>query len=222
MKKTLRTIDDYRAMFDLSESDLKRSILDYPANISCFNAQMHTLGFNKVVSADPYYDLTPLDMSRHVDHVIQKLSEQLPVDLGHMSKDEKVTLDQLLNDWNYQSQLFMSDYSDGQKEGRYRKAQLPRLPFEDFQFELALCADLLFVDDQPAEEMIMELCRVAHEVRIFPLLNETGEIADSIGPSLLMLQNKDYGIEVREVPYILTKGKHAMLRVWAKSCEVSK
>ncbi len=30
------------------------------------------------------------------------------------------------------------------------------------------------------------------------------------------LQERDYGIEVREVPYKLQKGSNAMLRIWTK------
>lgn len=216
-------LDDYRRMFDLQEDDLKRSVLDYPASVSSFNAEMHRLGFDHVVSADAHYDLTPLDMSKHVDQIIQKLSGQLEQYMNYIQLEKDETFEDILSAWNHHAKLFASDYSIGKNQGRYQQAALPHLPFEDFQFELALCPDLLFRDKTAVPEQVLrELCRVAHEVRIFPLLNDQGEISKEMGPAMLALQNKDYGIEVRSVPYQLLKGSNAMLRVWAKSCVVSK
>jgi hypothetical protein len=219
----VHSLSDYRRMFDLQDQDLKRATLDYPASVSSFNAEMHALGFNQIVSADPQYDLKPLDMSKYVDQIIQQLAAQLNKYTNRIQPEKGKTLEDILNAWNYYAKLFASDYSVGKTQGRYQLAHLPRLPFEDFQFELALCPDLLLRETHASPDQVMiELCRVAHEVRIFPLLDEHGEISSTLGPAMLALQNKNYGIEVREVPYKLLKGNNAMLRVWAKSCVVSK
>lgn len=223
MPNWAHNLDDYRRMFDLQDQDLQRSILDYPANISSFNAQMHALGLNQVVSGDASYDLRPLDMAKHVDYIIQQLALQLERYVDRIHPEKGKTLEDILNAWNHYAQLFLSDYSSGKIDGRYQPVHLPHLPFKDFQFELALCPDLLFRDQNAlSEKIIIELCRVAQEVRIFPLLDEPREIATMLGPVMLTLQNKNYGIEIREVPYQLLKGNNAMLRVWATACVVSK
>jgi hypothetical protein len=74
--------------------------------------------------------------------------------------------------------VFLSDYDTGRHEGRYVAGALPSLPFSDGAFGLALCSHFLFLysaqfDEEFHVASIRELCRVAAEVRIFPL-NELG------------------------------------------------
>lgn len=217
----VHTLDDYRLMFGLSESDLTRSILDYPAGVSSFNAEMRNFG-HRVTSGDSHYNLKPLDMSKYVDNIILKLATQLDHYSDRIQEEGEKTLENILNAWNQSAQAFLADYSQGQLEGRYRYATPPKLPFGDFEFDLALCPDLLFRSKPNlSDQIITELCRVAHEVRVFPLLNEQNEISDILGPIMLKLQENNYGVEVREVPYQLQKGSNAMLRIWAKKCEVN-
>ena len=71
---------------------------------------------------------------------------------------------------------FLDDYVRGRTQGRYLAASLPDLPFGGGQFDLALCSHFLFLyTDQLScafhRQAVRELCRVAREVRIFPLLD---------------------------------------------------
>ena len=218
----VHSLDDYRAMFDLTDTDLEHSLLDYPACVSSFNAEMHAVG-RKVISADPFYHLSSLEMSKRVDTIIQRLGTQLHRYVDRIQSDDpEKSQENIITAWNHYAQLFLTDYSEGQLDGRYRAASLPTLPFDHFQFQLALCPDLLFRNDtESPEQVINELCRVAHEVRVFPLLDDEGEIADELGPVMLALQQSNYGVEVREVPYRLQKGNNAMLCIWAKECTVT-
>ena len=217
----VHTLDDYCHMFDLTEADLSNSILDYPASVSSFNAEMHVLGHD-VVSGDPHYDLTPLEMSQHVDKIILDLATHLGHYADRLQTEGEKTLENILNVWNQSAQNFVADYSRGQQEGRYRFAKLPTLPFKNFEFDLALCPDLLFRSaERWSDQVVNELCRVAHEVRVFPLLDDRGEISSTLGPIMLQLQENNYGVEVREVPYRLQKDSNAMLRIWAKKCVVT-
>jgi hypothetical protein len=102
-------------------------------------------------------------------------------------------------------------------------AELPKLPYGNNAFDLALCTDLIFYHHMSNEEMlsiIRELARVAAEVRIFPLLDTHGKVSDELGPLLLQLQKNNYGVEVRQVPYHTSSGANAMLRVWEHECKV--
>jgi len=42
-------------------------------------------------------------------------------------------------------QTFLSDYEQGKKSGRYINISLPTLPFQNKEFELALCSYYLFL-----------------------------------------------------------------------------
>jgi hypothetical protein len=68
---------------------------------------------------------------------------------------------------------FLDDFPAGLVEGRYLNSELPTLPFPDDSFDLALCSHLLFLYSQQLDEefhhsSLLELCRVAKEVRVFP------------------------------------------------------
>lgn len=217
----VHSLENYKHMFALTDRDLQQSILEYPASISSFNAEMHKRGHD-VTSVDPHYDLTPLDMSKHADNIIQNLVTNLHHYVSLIQDKSEKTQDNILSAWNHYAQIFVADYSDGKLEGRYRAGALPKLPFCDFEFELALYSDLLFRSKGTSPgETVAELCRVAHEVRVFPLLNEHGEVSSTLGRVMLNLQQANFGIEIREVPYKLQKGSNAMLRIWAKECIVS-
>lgn len=100
------------------------------------------------------------------------------------------------------------------------------LPFADFTFDLALCPDYLFSDEDHQDvdfhlQQIFELARVAKEVRIFPLSNHERLPSPLLGPVLLGLQQENYGIEVRDVNSLSQPKGDAMLRVWAQLCHVS-
>jgi SAM-dependent methyltransferase len=74
----------------------------------------------------------------------------------------------------------LRDLPAGLEEGRYREDALPTLPFEDGDFDLALCSHLLFLySDTLSLEFhvasIRERCRVAGEARVFLLLGAYGE-----------------------------------------------
>jgi hypothetical protein len=73
-------------------------------------------------------------------------------------------------------EAFLDDYDLGKRQGRYVDAELPSLPFADQSFDLALCSHFLFLYTEHLPEdfhrhAIIELRRVAAEVRVFPLLN---------------------------------------------------
>jgi hypothetical protein len=75
---------------------------------------------------------------------------------------------------------FLDDYAQGRRDGRYLPAELPELPFAGASFDLALSSHFLFLySTQLGSEFhraaVREMCRVAAEVRIFPLLALGGQ-----------------------------------------------
>lgn len=101
--------------------------------------------------------------------------------------------------------------------------KLPKLPFDDQSFDIALCSHFLFVDsDNLSEsfhiEALLELARVATEVRIYPLMDQEGHPSIHLGPVLQMLQQKGFGVELKHVGSSDLKGGNAILRLWNEAC----
>ncbi len=213
-------LEDYRQMFDLTDDDLNRAILDYPAGFSSFNAEMHQMG-RTVISADPFYDLPPDDMLTRIDNQLEGLQDHF--DEHKHTLEEDRTLNNLLNEARDASKIFFNDYLMGVEQGRYQPARMPGLPYDDHQFELALSSHWLFSDHPDSfyqMQTVKEMVRVAGEVRIFPVLDHTGEVSPSLGPLMIQLQQEEYGVEVREVKFALQQNGNAMLRIWSKECKV--
>ncbi|MCH9644573.1 MAG: hypothetical protein K0U29_08530 [Gammaproteobacteria bacterium] len=215
--------DDYIQMFGLDEQDLGKRILDYPAGISSFNAEMHREG-HTVSSGDAIYHITPEEMRQHAEQVFHHYAKNLKSMLDELHDESDVSYAGIVGSWEKRKDIFLEDYPLGLQEKRYQAIQLPRLPFENHSYELALCSDLIFhtqpLGNHSINACVAELCRVAEEVRIFPLMNELGKVSESLGPIMLFLQQQNFGLEVKQVPFEKVKGGNAMLRVWAKECVV--
>jgi hypothetical protein len=113
---------------------------------------------------------------------------------------------------------FLKDFPAGLEEGRYRNETLPHLRFGGGAFDLALCSHLLFLySDALSLEFhlaaIEEMCRVAGEARVFPLLGAYGEPSPYLVPVVHRLRELGYGVERRRVPYEFLRGADEMLSV---------
>ena len=215
---------DYRQMFDLSDQDLSKTILDFPGGISSFNAEMTALG-HKVVSGDQFYDLNEEDMTKHAHVLFEENEAHFMAHKDALQNNDDETINAILGEWRQSKDHFLQDYLIGKEKGRYQVMELPTLPPMEHHFDLALCSDFLFHTQTPDHfsriQLVSELCRVAHEVRIYPLMDESGNMmVETLGPVMLDLHKQNFGVEVREVPYMKLKGANAMLRVWAKECAV--
>ncbi len=214
------TLDDYRQMFDLSEHDLSLSMLDYPAGFSSFNAQMTQAG-HKVTSADPCYDLSLGDLKCHVDKQLQGLHQHFEQHANTLIASRN--RDGLLAEAKGSAEVFVDDYAQGHKDGRYQAVRMPTLPYADGEFGLVLSSHWLFSDHPDSfyqMQTMREMVRVGHECRIFPVLDVSGEVSPGLGPLMIQLQQENYGVEIREVPFALQENGNAMLRVWATECQV--
>lgn len=219
------SLADYCQMFDLTNEDLTRPILDYPGGISSFNAEMHLSG-HRVLSGDQHYTLSASEMQQYAENIYQRTVKHLRQHVDRLKRSDEEAIANIVTAWQKSKEQFLADYPVGKKEGRYQSMQLPHLPFNNHDFVLALCSDFLFHTqarkNYTPEQLITELCRVANEVRVFPLLTESGVMAEALGPVMLTLQQQNFGVEVREVSYEQQKGGNAMLRIWAKECVVEK
>ena len=111
---------------------------------------------------------------------------------------------------------FFDDYEEGKQTGRYINASLPELPFEDNTFDLALCSHYLFLYSEHVnlEEHILsvkELCRVANEVRVYPLVTLEGKPSGHLDSVAADLQNVGMDVSFHRVRYRFQNETEEML-----------
>jgi hypothetical protein len=62
-------------------------------------------------------------------------------------------------------------------------------------------------------ESLVELCRVAREVRIFPLLTLAGERSPYVDDNVTSRREAGYAVTIERVDYEFQRGGNQMLRV---------
>jgi hypothetical protein len=217
-------VDECREMFDLSQEDVNSRILEYGCGPSAVNAQQFQ-ETHQAVSCDPLFVLDKDTLSSKAIMIFAQMAEEIRKEQDQFDFSRAGSLEQLLEQRQKGMKQFFLDYEQGKAEGRYYGAADYHLPYPDFSFDFALSSHYLFADleEQSVDfhvNVIRELARLAKEVRIFPLIDKSGESSEFLGPVLLQLQKEGYGVEVREVAYHLHKSENAMLRVWAQKCDI--
>jgi len=92
------------------------------------------------------------------------------------------------------------------------------LPFPDGAFDLALCSHLLFLYSEHLSEdfhvaSIEELCRVAKEARLFPLLELGSRKSRHVEAVHTRLTDAGYVVSIRTVPYEFQRSGNQMMRL---------
>ncbi len=217
------TLTEYHRMFALAQEDMNKRIADVASGFSSFNKEMYEK-HKHITSIDPAYALAAEELQAYFTAGLNNIIEQIQAQSSHFAWQEYHSLNNFAKLREKMLRDFMSDFQLGKNESRYLARSLPNLEFEDKQFELALCSYFLFTTHDSDLEFhvnaISELCRIAGEARIFPLLDSHGEPSALVAPVILTLQQQNYGVEVKEVSYEFEKGGNAMLRVWAQTCEI--
>lgn len=212
-----RSLGEYVRMFALGERDLARDILDCAGGPASFNCEMHRLG-RAVVSADPIYRFSATELAKRIEETRHAILSKTAESQENFVWKEVQSIEHLGEVRMRAMKLFLDDLPVGLAEGRYLPAELPSLPFRDRQFELALCSHFLFTysDLLPLEfhlASVRELCRVAGEARIFPLLPNFGHGNSAhLTPLVERLAAEGYRCEVLPVPYEFQKDGNKMLR----------
>lgn len=212
-----RSYEEYRSMFALTGSDLEKSILGCSDGPAAFNAELTSRG-GTVVSVDPLYQFSGDRIRARIDEVVPQILVQVAQNaddyVWQRIKDAtelgKVRLNAM--------QQFLADYEAGLAAGRYVCAALPFLPFADQQFELGLCSNFLFLysdhfDLQLHIQSMKELCRVAAEVRVYPLISLDGTRSGHLPAVLESLAGDGRLVSIQEVGSQFRKGATEMLVV---------
>jgi hypothetical protein len=217
-----RSFDEYRRMFALTDDDLAGSILGCGDGPASFNAEATRRGI-RVISCDPLYQFTAEQIRERIDATRETVLEETRRNQESFVWNEIRDVDELAQVRMDAMDTFLADYEAGRAYGRYVNAALPALPFSTRQFDLALVSHLLFLYSEQLTESfhmaaLRELCRVAHEVRAFPLVTLAGERSPHVALVRMDLERVGFATQIETVPYEFQRGGNQMLRIWPTRC----
>ena len=213
-----RGLADYRAMFVLRADDMARRLLGCGDGPASFNADW-SAGGGRVVSLDPIYRWPAAAIGARIEATFPEVVEKMHADPGRFRLTGGRTVGALAARRWSAMQRFLSDYPTGGRAGRYVAGGLPDLPFANDRFDLAVCAHLLFLYEDHLSlafhtRAILELLRVAAEVRLFPLVNLAGGRSAHLEPVRSALHRAGAHSAIVTVDYEVQFGARHMLRVW--------
>jgi hypothetical protein len=216
-----RSFDEYRRMFALSDRDLAGFVLGCGDGPASFNAELTRRG-GRIVSCDPLYRWRAPDIRQRIDATFERVIEQTRQNAGAFNWDGQIRSVEALGEVRMTAmRAFLRDFAPGEGGGRYAAGELPNLPFANGTFDLAVCSHLLFLySEQLSESLhvaaVSELCRVAADVRIFPLVDLNGRRSPHVASVTAALTRSGHGVSLDEVPYEFQRGANQMMRIRAK------
>lgn len=212
-----RSFDEYRRMFALTDAELALAIVGCADGPASFNAEATRRGA-RVVSCDPIYRWETAQVADRIAATYDQVLEQTRRNAADFVWTAIPSVEELGRIRMDAMRVFLDDYDAGKRDGRYVEAALPALPFPDAVFDLALCSHLLFLYTQHLDEAfhlaaLREMCRVAAEVRVFPLLALDGQRSAHVDPCVAGLRDAGYEVSIERVAYEFQRGGDQMLRV---------
>jgi hypothetical protein len=212
-----RNLEEYKAMFALSEADLRSKLLGCGDGPSSFNAEA-TTKHGLVVSIDPVYRFSKEEIARRIAETSETVLAQVEKNRNDFVWENIRSVDELEAVRMAAMREFLEDYECGREEKRYIEAELPRLPFEDHAFDLVLCSHFLFLYGDHFDlsfhiDSLLEMCRAGKEVRVFPLIDLKGKRSKHLRPLIDALERSGYRCSIQRVGYEFQKGGNEMLRV---------
>jgi hypothetical protein len=216
-----RTFSEYKEMFKLTEHDLEKRILGCGDGPASFNSELTVLGGN-VVSIDPLYQFECQAIAHRIKLTYQEVLQQMILNEDKYVWTNIESIEQLGEIRMKAMDAFIADFPQGTLAGRYLDESLPSLSFPKKHFDLALSSHLLFLYSDHLDlefhiSSINELCRVSKEVRVFPLLNLSGEPSQHVDAVTEHFSSQNYEVKVEQVAYEFQKGGNQMLTISTKN-----
>lgn len=216
-----RSFEEYTRMFNLNDANLKGTILGCADGPAGFNAEMHRRGW-RVISCDPIYHFTKQQLSERIQLASVEIIEQTRKNIDNFVWSSIGSIEELREMRFSAMRQFLDDYDEGKQQGRYIDAELPVLPFDNGAFDVALCSHFLFLYSERLSlefhlKSIMELCRIAGDVRIFPLIDLDLKPSPHVQPTASRLEDEGFTVSIERVPYEFQRGGNEMLRIIANS-----
>lgn len=212
-----RTLQEYKLMFALSDTDLNKTILGCGDGPASFNVEMTELGYS-VASVDPIYEFSVEQIKQRVQDTYEPVISQVKQKANRYIWKNFRDADELGHARLAAMEKFLLDYETGKAAGRYLPQSLPSLALPDDRFELCVCSHLLFLYSEQLSldfhiGSIHELLRISPEVRIFPLLKLDGTLSPYVESVVHAFSNSGFNVQVQQVAYEFQKGGNQMLRI---------
>lgn len=210
-----RSYDEYVSMFDLTDVDLGLRILGCGDGPAAFNAALTKQGGN-IVSMDPIYVFDGEQIRGRISETYTTVMAQLRKNYSDYVWGAIPSVEQLGSLRMSAMEAFLADFDAGKREGRYIPGELPLLPFKDGQFDIALSSHFLFLYSAHLSvefhfQALQEMLRVAHEVRVFPIVALDGAASAHLNFVNKHFANQGFAVEGKRVPYEFQRGGNEML-----------
>ena len=212
-----RSFEEYRRMFALTDGELQGRIVGCADGPAAFNAAMARRGV-RVVSCDPLYAFSRDEIRARIDATRTELVAAAR-NAAHRFVWDRIASPEELGRIRMEAMSdFLSDYDTGRREGRYVEASLPALPLPSDTFDLAVCSHFLLLYSCVLSlefhiRAVHEMCRLAPEARIFPVLDRDGARSPHLEPLIAALRAAGLSAEVQRVDYEFQRGGNEMLCV---------
>ena len=211
-----RSFDEYRAMFALTDADLRGRVLDCPGGGASFTATARARG-TAAYAVDPVYATPPQQLVTRLDTELTRGSAWATANAeryvwdhyGDPAGHARLRADS--------AATFVRDLLGA--PGHHLAAALPDLPFPDGCFDLALSSHLLFtyadrLDAAFHVAALLELARVGTEARVYPLVDQAGRpLPELLSRVLRALDPAGVHACVEDVDYEFQRGARSMLRL---------
>jgi hypothetical protein len=212
-----RSFDEYRRMFALSERDLALKIVDCGGGPASFTAEVTQRG-GHAVSCDPIYRWAEGQIRERIASTYDTILEQTRQNRDEFVWNSIQSVEELGEMRMAAMTVFLDDFGSGKADGRYVDAELPGLPFADRSFDLALCSHFLFLYTTQLGEAfhraaVREMCRIATEVRIFPLVALGGKRSPYVSEIMAEFSRSHFDVSIENVPYEFQRGAVEMMRI---------
>lgn len=210
-----RSFDEYSQMFGLGEADRQRRILGVGDGPASFNAEATRRGWN-VTSVDPIYQFSVHEIESRFHASIDTVIDQVLATPDNWVWTYHQSPEALRTHRTEVIAEFSEDFAAATERNRYVTGALPRLPFADGSFDIALCSHLLFLYSDLLDlefhiSSLTEMLRVAGEARVFPLLNLDLARSRHLEGVLDHFSRQGIAATVQRMPYELQKGGNEAL-----------
>lgn len=210
-----RSYDEYVSMFNLTEKDLGLRILGCGDGPAAFNTTLTKRG-GRVVSVDPIYVFDTAQIRGRIAETYKTVMAQMYKNQGDYVWKDIPSVEQLGKIRMSAMEDFLADFDAGKEQGRYISGELPLLPFENGQFNMALSSHFLFLYSTHLStefhiQALREMLRVSHEVRVFPLLTLYGASSPHLRAVNEYFSENGFGVDTLRVPYEFQRGGNQML-----------
>jgi SAM-dependent methyltransferase len=209
-----RTLAEYQLMFNLTDKDFEKRILDIGAGPASFTAEMYKLGYD-VTAIDPVYHFSGVEIKQRFDDCVDNIIQQVEASLADWVWKYHHSPADLRQHRELALDLFLADYDEGKVAGRYIAGEVPDAIGVQ-SYDLILCSHFLLLYSEQLDwefhrQAVTGLLEHGKELRIFPLLTLGLDRSPYIDPLREYLEKLGYHTEIVPVEYELQPGGNEML-----------